>query len=70
MMDQLEQLVDAHGLERVVEALSVVCGDKADHVLIYWQDHALAVAWDRASRRLHSASLAINLLFKGTNNHA
>ena len=44
--DHLEELVDQHGLDRVVEMLADICADKADHLRSNWQDDATARAWD------------------------
>ena len=42
----LEQLVDAKGLQMVVQELATTCQLKADHISENWQDKELAKAWD------------------------
>lgn len=46
--DQLEQLVDACGLNGVLAGLANICCAKSDHTLVNWQDRQLANAWMRA----------------------
>lgn len=41
----LEEMVDKHGLESVLEALSSICADKADHISANYDDRTLAGAW-------------------------
>lgn len=42
---ELEALIDSVGLRAVVDALSVVAYDKADHIRGNWQDEGLARIW-------------------------
>ncbi|TPJ33693.1 hypothetical protein [Mesorhizobium sp. B2-8-3] len=49
---QLEQLLDAIGMERLLTALSNICAEKQAHVEANWQDKALATAWGRMADRL------------------
>jgi hypothetical protein len=44
-LDTLEALVDAAGIEAVVQGLSEICGAKADHIREAWQDAPLAKRW-------------------------
>jgi len=53
----LEQLVDALGLDQVLEHLSALCVAKADHLATNWQDKAGADAWTKAASRLEMASM-------------
>jgi hypothetical protein len=41
----------------LLDAMSQVCAEKADHVLASWQDSALAALWDRRSRKLGAMAL-------------
>lgn len=55
LSDQLEILVDSHGLTNVIEALALMCSAKADHILSNWQDENLSEQWDMAAAiMLHS----------------
>jgi len=53
----LEAMIDHFGLLSVLEAISIVCGDKAEHIRTNWQGgppadqrfhDQLAKAWERA----------------------
>jgi hypothetical protein len=48
----LEAIVDAYGLAETLSALSIVCGEKAEHVETNWQDENLAAHWQDASNKL------------------
>lgn len=41
----LEALIDKRGLENVLVAISEICGAKAEHIAINWQDADLARRW-------------------------
>lgn len=49
---ELERLVDATTLARVLEQLHSVCSLKADHLRANWQDPALAREWERIGAKL------------------
>jgi hypothetical protein len=49
---QLELLVDATGVQAVLEALSTICGLKAEHIAENWQNASLARAWRSAEGRI------------------
>lgn len=42
----VEQLIDEVGLTAVLEALTAVCGEKADHVQTNWGDRLRSRRWD------------------------
>jgi hypothetical protein len=52
----LEAMVDAAGIEAVVQGLSEICGAKADHIREAWQDTALAKRWATLEGALGVAS--------------
>lgn len=52
LREALERLVDARGLENVLELLAMVCSEKADHIRTSYSDNALADRWDNACNRL------------------
>lgn len=41
----LENLIDKRGIEDVLIAISELCGAKADHIKVNWQDMQLALRW-------------------------
>lgn len=50
----IEQAIDRHGLANVLDAIAVICADKADHIRTNWIDGTndpitQAHTWDRAS---------------------
>ena len=45
-IDALEAMIDQHGLDTVVLALSHICDEKAEHIRTNWQDENLADKWE------------------------
>jgi len=59
MSDDLERMIDEHGLQAVLDALTDICWGKAEHLRTNWQDAASAKGWDRAALglgRVHAPS--------------
>lgn len=54
--DAIEQLIDIHTLEVVLGDLIDVCGAKAEHLRVNWQDDRSAAAWDAMADRLSTAA--------------
>ena len=52
LIDEIERLIDAHGLASFLETTAAVCDLKADHIRTNWQDWSTAQPWDRMSGRL------------------
>jgi hypothetical protein len=52
----LEALIDAAGIEAVIQGLSEICGLKADHITETWQDAHLARRWATLEGTLGVAS--------------
>jgi hypothetical protein len=57
--EQLEALIDAHGLTHIVTGLVLVCSEKAEHIRHNWQDRTTAKAWDADARTLEKAARMI-----------
>jgi hypothetical protein len=53
---ELEALVDAVGIEAVLQGLSEICGAKAEHIASAWQDTPLAKRWATLEGALGVAS--------------
>jgi hypothetical protein len=53
----LEALVDKYSLECVIDALAVMCLEKADHVRSNWQDETLACDWERDAEALEDVKV-------------
>jgi hypothetical protein len=52
----LEALVDEHGLSGVVDALAEICHAKADHLAIDWGDEQAAHTWTADAKQLERLS--------------
>ena len=53
---QLESIIDSVGLAYAIELMSVVCGEKADHLESNWQDYIAAKDWTKDGNRLSSVA--------------
>lgn len=58
----LESMVDSVGLVGVVEALSCICVEKAEHLRANWQDEASARDFERCMRVLDRCSASLRKL--------
>lgn len=52
LINALESIVDKSSMSDVINALSMIASEKADHIRINWQDEALARVWERMGRTL------------------
>lgn len=57
--ETLEGLIDATSVVAVMQALSEICSEKADHVRTNWQDAKLARMWDTAAGQIGCASTTV-----------
>jgi hypothetical protein len=48
--EQLEHLIDIHGIGYVLRFMAEIMGEKAEHVRENWQDEVLAKALDKQSK--------------------
>lgn len=48
--EEVERLIDASSLLDVLTAIECVCGEKAEHIRVIWQDKATARTWNKAER--------------------
>jgi hypothetical protein len=46
IQDVLETMIDAYGVQHVVQVLAVVCREKAEHSRASYDDAGLAQRWD------------------------
>lgn len=51
--DQLEAVIDKHSLEAVLNALTDICGAKAEHIRSNYQDSVTARPWEAMGGRLN-----------------
>jgi hypothetical protein len=56
MAETLEGLVDAHGVQHVVQVLAVIARAKGLHIEETWQDAGLAGAWNDVAGLLDATS--------------
>jgi hypothetical protein len=56
----LEAMVDKVGLRNVVFALSHIAFQKAEHIHVNWQDHALAKKWENDGQKLDAIANRLN----------
>lgn len=52
----LEMLMDKYSLKTVLEAISEICHEKAEHVQSAWQDDKLSAAWAAAGQFMDVAA--------------
>lgn len=57
--DTLESLIDTHGLTHVLNAIAVVCSEKAEHLRTNWQDSAAAKDWDADAAKIEKTAYVI-----------
>jgi hypothetical protein len=58
MLDELERLIDTHGMANIMLALVHIADEKSEHVESNWQDLELASAWRKVSDALISKRLS------------
>lgn len=58
--EQLEALIDAHGLTYVLCGISRVCSEKAEHLRANWQDNLSARHWGRDAAIVEKAARAVH----------
>jgi hypothetical protein len=51
-MDYLERTIDAYGIRQVLNVIQMICGEKAEHVAVNWQDTTLAKRWEDLAHSL------------------
>lgn len=57
LMQELEPLIDRHGLHGVLESLSQICYLKSAHVAESWQDNELARLWERSAKYIGNTAM-------------
>ena len=53
--EQIEAIMDKHGVVRTLEMIAEICAEKADHLRSNWQDDVSATEWDLISSAVDSA---------------
>ncbi len=57
--EDLEAMVDKHGLTHVLVGLACVCFEKGEHLRVNWQDKATAKVWDADGKIIENAARSI-----------
>lgn len=57
---QLEILIDEVGLTSVLEMISGICYDKAEHLRSNWQDSAAAKQWEKDGAEIQILSCTVD----------
>jgi hypothetical protein len=57
----LERLIDTGGLKPVLEALSDIAAEKAEHIRTNWQDKHTARYWDEACGHIGCCSTEVTV---------
>lgn len=61
-LETLEAIVDSMGLEQTVRALAEICGEKATHIAVNWQDTGTAKPWAKAGALIDVLAVKIKSL--------
>lgn len=57
--DELESLVDHAGLQNVLAMLATICGEKAEHVAVNWQDAHAAKVWAKQASAIDAVIIKL-----------
>lgn len=58
--DTLESIVDQFSTSTVINMLSEIAGEKAEHIRENWQDEGLAKQWERLAKVLDRSYMHVN----------
>lgn len=58
---ELEQMIDQHGLDIVLQSIREICYAKANHIAVEWQDVALAKQWLAKGIRVNQAAIGVRI---------
>ena len=61
LTQQMEALIDQHGVRNLLLELAFIAAEKADHVRANWQDETTARTWEHASRICDAAQLKVDV---------
>jgi hypothetical protein len=56
MSPELEQLIDKHGLAKVLSTISEICAAKAEHIQSSYNDKPLASMWRKYSNLISTTA--------------
>jgi hypothetical protein len=61
--DTIEAFIDRHGLPAVLDMIAAICGDKAEHVAVNWQDSVTAKTWARDATLIAKMAESVETAF-------
>jgi hypothetical protein len=62
--DELEEMVDAVGLAKVLDMLSDIAYEKAEHIRANWQDRDTACVWRKAGNCVYKSQMEVEGLMQ------
>ena len=57
--DKLETAIDNFGLSTVLDMMTDICNEKADHIYESYQDASLSSAWEKAAKKIDNTAYTI-----------
>lgn len=61
--NELETAIDAIGLDSLLHDMASICGDKAEHIRVNWQDKSLAYKWEAIAIKLDAVGRHVKGVF-------
>lgn len=55
-IEEIERLIDSHGMVHFLELVEEVCQGKAEHIRANWQDYIEASRWERMAKEIRHAA--------------
>jgi len=56
LCDELETLIDQHDVTTLLDCMSQVCWEKAEHLRSNWGEHSTAKLWEKAAVHLDNTA--------------
>jgi hypothetical protein len=56
IQEAIERLIDSSSLSDVLDAVAMVCNEKARHLEHYWMDRKSAMRWDALETKISSVA--------------
>jgi hypothetical protein len=60
--DELESVLDRVGMSKLLFALAEVCGEKAEHLQVNWQDRNAAKEWTADAKAIEKLAAKIRTI--------
>ena len=58
---ELEDMIDTHTVEGLLNMLADICVEKAEHITTTWEDAVAAAAWRRSAKMLTTLAGKISI---------